>query len=467
MIGVPMTYGDILVGVIIISKLGVDKFDQADVRVLEVLAAHAAIAIENARLLGKEREAAKVATELVKLSQALTQIRDVDGVLLATLDVIPAMMDCHGVQAYLREQESGDFVLVAGEMPQMPMTESGQFRVPAVVAEPFLLSLKEPFVLTREMVASVPDEYRTVGIVEDGEVLVSPLKWEPDNVGALVIASGPGDRTFSARELEFSRGIADITSLALGNAARFQELEETSKRLKRLDDMKTMFLEAVSHDLRTPLSSVLGISLTLSRDQGELSVDDTKDLLNRLASNARKLETLLADLLDLDRLAKGIVEPNRRQTDVGALVSAVVEHTEALGTRKVVLDIEPVSIAVDTAKVERIVDNLLTNAVRHTPARSTIWVRVHPSDDGVLIAVDDEGSGVPDELAEEIFEPFRQGPDPNRHSPGVGIGLSLVARFAELHGGKAWVENRPEGGASFRVSIPGPMQPAEASTGGG
>ena len=108
---------------------------------------------------------------------------------------------------------------------------------------------------------------------------------------------------------------------------------------------------------------------------------------------------------------------------------------------------------IDAAKVERIVENLLANATRHTPAASRIWVRVTASDDGVLIVVEDDGTGVPDELKEAIFEPFRQGPGPASTSPGVGVGLSLVARFAELHGGRAWVEDRPDGGASFHVII--------------
>jgi signal transduction histidine kinase len=112
-------------------------------------------------------------------------------------------------------------------------------------------------------------------------------------------------------------------------------------------------------------------------------------------------------------------------------------------------------MALDAAKVERIVENLVANAVRHTPEGSSLWVRVQRSDDGVTIVVEDEGPGVPPDLREAVFEPFRQGPAKESvHSPGVGVGLSLVARFAELHGGRAWVEERPGGGASFRVFLP-------------
>jgi signal transduction histidine kinase len=93
--------------------------------------------------------------------------------------------------------------------------------------------------------------------------------------------------------------------------------------------------------------------------------------------------------------------------------------------------------------------------VRHTQADVGIWVRVTEQDGGAVIAVEDDGPGVPSELQREIFEPFRQGPTASPHAPGTGIGLSLVAMFADLHGGRAWVQDREGGGASFRVFLPG------------
>ena len=109
---------------------------------------------------------------------------------------------------------------------------------------------------------------------------------------------------------------------------------------------------------------------------------------------------------------------------------------------------------VDPAKLERIVENLVANAARHTPPDRTIWVAVREEAGGVLLAVEDDGPVVPPELRDAIFEPFRQGPTATPHTPGTGIGLSLVARFAELHGGRAWVAERAGGGASFRVWLP-------------
>ncbi|MGZ4114395.1 MAG: sensor histidine kinase, partial [Actinomycetota bacterium] len=99
-------------------------------------------------------------------------------------------------------------------------------------------------------------------------------------------------------------------------------------------------------------------------------------------------------------------------------------------------------------------ENLLTNAARHTPPTAHVWVRARREAEGVTIVVEDDGPGVPDEVKTEIFEAFHRG-RAARDLPGSGIGLSLVSRFAELHGGRAWVEDRPGGGASFRVYLAG------------
>jgi signal transduction histidine kinase len=104
--------------------------------------------------------------------------------------------------------------------------------------------------------------------------------------------------------------------------------------------------------------------------------------------------------------------------------------------------------------IARIVENLLMNAARHTPSGTQVWVRVLPEGDNVLIAVDDGGRGIPKEHRDSVFQAFEHGPTTSVHNPGVGVGLSLVAKFAELHGGRVWVQDRDGDGASFRVLIP-------------
>ena len=242
-------------------------------------------------------------------------------------------------------------------------------------------------------------------------------------------------------------------------AAALERERAAAEHLRAVDEMKTTFLQAVSHDLRTPLTTILGIALTLEHRAAGLPTSDLADLLHRLSGNARKLDRLLGDLLDLDRLARGTLTPRRQLVDLGALVHRVVDDAGVRDEHPVVVDAPPLQLAADAPKLERIIDNLLINAVKHTPAGTTIWVRLGAQDDGVLLAVEDEGPGVPAQLHEEIFQPFSQGQTIADHAPGSGIGLALVAQFAGLHGGRAWVQDRPGGGASFRVFLPETRSP--------
>jgi PAS domain S-box-containing protein len=235
----------------------------------------------------------------------------------------------------------------------------------------------------------------------------------------------------------------------------FLREREAAQQLRALDAMKNTFLEAVSHDLRTPLTSILGSALTLEQSRLEMPPADALDLVHRIAANARKLERLLGDLLDLDRLQRGIVTPQRRQTDVAALIARVIAEIENPDARVIDTEVGALTAPIDGPKVERIVENLIANAIRHTPPEAHIRVWTTEQDDGIVIGVDDAGPGIPVGARESIFEPFEQTAGPaTEHSPGVGIGLSLVRRFAELHGGRAWVEPRQEGGSSFRVFLP-------------
>jgi len=248
----------------------------------------------------------------------------------------------------------------------------------------------------------------------------------------------------------------DITDRKLAEEA-LQKSErrerEAAERLRSLDEMKNTFLAAVSHELRSPLTSILGLALTLEQQNHQLAIADQRDLTRRLAQNARKLDRLLKDLLDIDRLSRGIVTPQLRRTDLGALVRRTIDSLET-GERRIAVEVESVVLPIDPAKVERIVENLVMNAVRHTESEATVWVRVWSEDEGAILAVEDDGPGVPPDLQTAIFEPFRQGPTASAHSPGTGIGLSLVAMFTDLHGGRAWVQDRDGGGASFRVFLP-------------
>jgi signal transduction histidine kinase/GAF domain-containing protein len=594
MLAVAMSVGEELQGVIVLSSLGFGQFDEEDQRLLEVLASHAAIAIQNAKLLQAEREAAETSSALLDLSKQLTQLRSVGDILQRAIETVPSMMDVAAVAFLVRDEDTGDFRLarLLTLEPEAIRARHEIGDVPAAWVAELVFENDDTLVFTR-------DDPRLMGrdfliAREPREGVAAPVLWEPDGAGTLAVIGRDGDGAFGPREVRLIRGIADLTSLALGNARRINELErfhelvagldaafweaslpdlgftflggavhdllgedaatwtsgtrawgshvdqrdradvvaalraaveagvgepleyrvagadgstrwirdivhvvkargagpvalrglmvdvterkraeralraserkysdafrrerEAAQRLRTLDEMKNTFLEAVSHDLRTPLTSILGSALTLERTKLDLPREDALDMVSRIAANARKLERLLSDLLDLDRLQRGIVSPSRRNTDLVEFVTRAIAEADTQG-RTVELDVEPGTVPIDQAKTERILENLLSNSMRHTPSDAKIWIRARLADGGVSIVVEDDGPGVPEELLEEIFEPFRQAPgSSSEHAPGVGIGLSLVKRFAELHGGRAWAEERPGGGASFHVFLPG------------
>ena len=263
-----------------------------------------------------------------------------------------------------------------------------------------------------------------------------------------------------AGEPLFWQGVLyDITEQkrAQQELAQALELERRAvERLREADDMKNTFLTAVSHDLRTPLSAILGSAITLDNaDELGISVEDRRQLTRSLARKAKRLTAMVTDLLDIDRLTRGLVQPRREQMDLGALLGRTVAESDVLEERTVHVQAEPLDAWIDESMVVRIVENLLVNATKHTPPTATIWVGAHRADNGVVLLVEDDGPGVPEDERERLFEPFERG-ERSAPSPGLGVGLSLVSRFAEAHGGRAWVEDRPGGGASFRVLFPDP-----------
>jgi PAS domain S-box-containing protein len=247
--------------------------------------------------------------------------------------------------------------------------------------------------------------------------------------------------------------LVDVTDRRRVHELRHELASERAQilRLSAADEAKTMAMQAVSHDIRTPLAAILGLAVTLESRADDMSPDDVRDLSSRIVQNSRRLDRIVTDLLDLDRLQRDGFRPRLHPLDLGALVRQLVTRTDAVTERRLQLDTGPVHVQADPTMIERIVDNLIANAVKHTPGDSRIWVRVERTDEGALIAVEDDGPGIPSEDRERIFEPFVQGAGTG--PGGAGIGLALVARFAALHGGRTWVQERAGGGSSFRVLL--------------
>jgi len=196
----------------------------------------------------------------------------------------------------------------------------------------------------------------------------------------------------------------------------------------------------------------MGYATILKQELPSVPTETAMDYADRIEISAKRLQRLMLDLLDFERMSRGVVQPHRVPTDMRKLIDRVITQLEY--ERPIKVDVTTgLQADVDPALLERVIENLVINAVKHTPANAKIWVKSFRQKNKIILAVEDSGRGVPKAIRTEIFEPFKQGDVPS-HSPGTGVGLSLVAQFAKLHGGRAWVEDRVGGGASFRVTLP-------------
>lgn len=225
----------------------------------------------------------------------------------------------------------------------------------------------------------------------------------------------------------------------------------TVQRLREVDEMRDRFLESVSHELRTPLTVVQGSLQMLEAKGDDIPAPLRAQLVTRAYDKAQRLSALVQALLDLNNASAEDQEQRwvdlRRATDAAA---------SALPPRAVEYDLDVEGIVTDRAQLVRSLGALLGNVIRHASGDDPIVVRARRrGDTDVELQVDDRGPGIPPDLREEVFQPFRQPNLQDAHSPGTGIGLALVAAYAARHDGRAWITGRDGGGARVHVLLPG------------
>jgi signal transduction histidine kinase len=263
-------------------------------------------------------------------------------------------------------------------------------------------------------------------------------------------------------ELRRTQEALEDSSLQLEHA--LDRERDAGELLREQDAVKNTYLSAVSHELRTPLTFILGTSVLLEKHLDDLPTEEVREMIGHTRRSAKKLQSLLDDLLDVERLRSGRMTLEREPVDLSALAARVVEDLGPQEQHPLEVDVPPVVLLADESKLERVLTNLIGNAFKYCPPGARVWVGAERSGPEVILLVEDDGDGIAQEDREVIFRRFERG---DTTAVGTGIGLSLVATFAEMHGGRAWVEERPGGGASFRVALPrgeitsAPRLPAE------
>lgn len=233
-------------------------------------------------------------------------------------------------------------------------------------------------------------------------------------------------------------------------------LLEDITHLREIDRLKSEFIATASHELRTPLTSVqMSVHLLLEGAVGELT-DKQRTVLRSCREDCERLEKLMRDLLDLSKIEGGESAPNRAPVHVGDLISAATGVLKRRADAKQVAlvaevpsDLPPV--LADRAQIERVVTNLLTNALRYTDAGGSIQVRAARRDGHVAVSVTDTGRGIPPEYLTSIFDKFAQ--IPGAPSGGAGLGLAISKRIVEAHGGQIVVKSVVGRGTTFTFTL--------------
>jgi signal transduction histidine kinase len=301
-------------------------------------------------------------------------------------------------------------------------------------------------------------------------VAATPV-WVEGWLAAVLVGGTRERRELGRQEVQALELLAAQTGLALENANRFQEQSETVERLAELDRLKSDFLATVSHELRTPVTVIEGVGLTLERTWSGLDDATRAQMLAGLNANARSLDSIITTLLDFSRLESGNPDVRLEEVDVTGVVESTAERLRhLLRQRRLDLSVDRGLRAwADPTLLERILENLLSNAAKHTPEGTLVVVWAQRQQGQVLLAVSDDGPGIPpDELA-HLGERFFRGGDLNTRPKGLGLGLALVRDMLALQNSELEVESSVGAGSRFWFSLPAAVTapPREADAGGG
>jgi signal transduction histidine kinase len=357
----------------------------------------------------------------------------------------PALLRLHWRRTELEKVRLATSGLIAATTPEQVTTE-----VLPPMAE--LVGARSVFLLDDEdrVIASHGAPAAAIGSVLEDEPHV--LRVETPG-GAFVIQAGPYAPFFGTEEMDVLRSLGALTGLALDRSRLFVLERESRVALERADELKTNFIALAAHELRTPVTSVHGVVNTLDRIGDRLSEQDRAELDDALRTQTERLRRLVDQLLDLSRLEADSVPINPVPIAVRENVEELVAASAGDRSDEVQIEIPAeLMAAVDQTVFERVVSNLLTNALRH--GAPPVRVTARRKDRHFRIAIEDSGDGVPPGFVQDLFERFSRSEQARARGLGSGLGLSIARSYARAHGGDLVYEEVRPHGARFELVVP-------------
>ncbi|GLS46503.1 sensor histidine kinase [Methylobacterium brachythecii] len=400
------------------------------------------VAILVSNLAARSRKQAVVsqarasATErLYGFSRKLSSCGTLDDVLWATAAQVAAMLR---VRVVLVLPEDGSVAVRAGYPPEDHLDEAD------LAAARWAFDNERP-------------AGRGADTLPGARRLFLPMRTGRGTLGVIGLDSDASGPLLTPEGRRLIDALTDMGALAIERVRLVEDLDR-AERAAETDRLRQALLTSISHDLRTPLASVLGAATTL-RDLDEALPRESKaDLLATIVAESERLNRFIANLLDMTRLEAGAVAPNLAQHDVAEIVATALRRMEKiLADHRVVVEMAPglPPVSLDPVLFEQVLVNLLDNAAKYAPEGTTVTIR--GSREGASLRIDllDEGEGLPEGDAERVFEKFYRARKGDRVRAGTGLGLAIARGFIEAMGGRLTAANRRErGGAVFSLTLP-------------
>jgi PAS domain S-box-containing protein len=233
-------------------------------------------------------------------------------------------------------------------------------------------------------------------------------------------------------------------------------------RFREAEEMKDTFISIISHELKTPVALIKGYASTLRREDVDWERAVVDDSLLVIEEEADRLTALIEDLLDASRLQAGGLKPNYGEVDIPRLASRVAERMAAQFPDRAISAEFPSgfpAVSADEQRINQVLFNLVSNAVKYSAAGTAVDIRGKAASDAVTVTVEDCGTGIAPEDLPHVFDRFYRGPDAAKRTKGAGLGLYLAKAVVEAHGGRIWIESRPEKGTAVSFSLPRAPEP--------
>ena len=372
--------------------------------------------------------------------------------------------------AFIRELRG----LIAFERTAIVLLEDGNLRVFAAAGEAADSVFPPGTVASVEgsVVEDVVDGGRTIyrddmsepAYAEEADFLalglrsrvVAPILSGAATIGAIsVVRREPG--AFRDGEIELLGLLGRLVGSAIQNIRAYEAERTTVEELRRLSALRADFVSLVSHELRSPMASVIGSARTLEQRWRELSPEQRESFLALISHETSRLAELIGDVLDTSRIESGTFSYSFEDVDLARLVrdsAAAADHGQDEVTVEAVVREPLPAVRGDRDRLRQVLVNLIDNAVKYSPPGDRVSVEAEQSDSRVVIEVRDRGPGISPEHQRLIFEKFGRANVAEHAKPGTGLGLFIARSIAEAHGGALEVRSAPGRGATFRLSLP-------------